>query len=246
MSLYGLRVILRGLMLPPAGPLLIGIVGLLMRRRPRLGFSLCAVSIIGLWLLSIPLIADTLGRAAEGYPAVAPADLPALRNEAGAIVVLGGGFRFNAPEAGGDAPSPVADLRLIEAARVARATQLPVLVTGNGLEAAVMERFMEETMQVPVRWVENHSGTTRQNAEFSARILRPLGIERIILVTTGTHMIRAVGDFKSAGFSVIPVPADMVTRDEPGVLVFVPSVEALSRSQSALYEFAGRFVHMFI
>lgn len=247
MMLFGLRVALRGLLLPPGGPLLIGIAGLLLlRRRPRLGFSLCAVSIIGLWLLSTPLIADNLARAAEGYPAVDPAHLAALQKQAGAIVILSGGFRRNAPEAGGDAPSPAADLRLIEGARVARATRLPVLISGSTLEAAAMKRFMEESLGVPVRWLENRSRTTRENAEFSARLLRPLGIDRIILVTSGTHMTRAVGDFKAAGFMVTPAPAGMVTRDETGVLGFVPSAEALSRSQVALYEWAGRFVHMFV
>lgn len=247
MILFGLRVVLRGLLLPPGGPLLIGLAGLLMlRRRPRLGLSLCALSIVGLWLLSTPLIADNLARAAEGYPAVDPAHLAALQKQAGAIVILGGGFRRNAPEAGGDAPSPEANLRLIEGARVARATQLPVLISGSAMEAAAMKRFMEESLGVPVRWLEDRSKTTRENAEFSAQLLQPLGIGRIILVTTGTHMTRAVGDFQAAGFMVMPVPADMTTRDEIGVLGFVPSPEALFRSKIALYEWAGRFVHLFV
>jgi uncharacterized SAM-binding protein YcdF (DUF218 family) len=247
MILFGLRVVLRGLLLPPGGPLLIGIAGLLIwRRRARLGIALCTVSIASLWLLSTPLVADHIAIAAQGYPAIDPAHLAALRDRAGAIVVLGGGFRRNAPETGADAPSPAADLRLIEAARVARATRLPVLVSGSRRETAAMKRFMEESLGVPVRWVEDQSSTTRENAQFSARMLKPLGIDRVVLVTTGTHMTRAAGDFSAAGFTVIAAPAGMVTRDEIGVLGFVPSPEALSRSQTALYEWAGRFVHQFV
>lgn len=246
--LFGLRVFLRELMLPPGGLLLIGIVGVfLMRRHRRIGTLLCAVSLGSLWLLATPWVSDTLGRAAEGYPAIPPSRLAAAEGGAGAIVVLGGGFRREAPELGGvDAPSTAADLRLIEAARAARATHLPVLVTGSHREAVAMARFMSDTLEVPVRWVEDQSRTTRENAEFSARILKPLGIDRVMLVTSGTHMIRAVGDFRRAGLGVIPVPAGMTTRDQPGVLAFIPSAEALARSQTALYEWAGRLVHLFV
>lgn len=247
MHLFGLRVLLKGLIMPPASPLLIAMAGLLVwRRRARLGFLLCAVGVVSIWLLSTPFVADAIGRSAEGYPPLRPAHLTPTQAEAQAIVILGGGFRRDAPEVGADAPSITADLRLIEGARVARATHLPVLITGAPPEAAAMESFMEQDLQMPVRWVERASRTTRQNAEFSARMLRPLGIDRIILVTSSPHMTRAVGDFTAAGFQVTAAPADMVTRDDPGFMWFVPSTNALSRSEAALYEWAGRLVHRFV
>jgi uncharacterized SAM-binding protein YcdF (DUF218 family) len=238
---------LKGLIMPPALPLLIAIAGLLVwRRRARLGVSLCAIGIVGLWLLSTPFVADTIARSAEDYPPLRPAHISPAQAESQVIVILGGGFRHDAPEVGADTPSLTGDLRLIEGARVARATHLPVLISGAPPEAAAMQRFMEEDLQVPVRWVERESWTTRQNAEFSARMLRPLGIDRIILVTSSPHMTRAVGDFTAAGFQVTAAPADMVTRDEPGLLWFVPSTNALSRSEAALYEWAGRLFHRFV
>ncbi len=247
MTLFELRVVLRELLLPPGGLLLIGIAGLLVwRRRAHLGIALCTVGFGSLWLLSTPLVADSLARAAEDYPPLDPAHLTPTQAEARAIVILGGGFRHDAPEVGADAPSIGSDLRLIEGAKVARATHLPVLVTGSAHEAAAMRRFMEEDLQVPVRWLEGASRTTRENAEFSARMLRPLGIDRIILVTSSPHMARAVGDFVAAGFQVTAAPAEMATRDALGVLGFVPTAQALSRSRTALYEWAGRFVHRFV
>ena len=233
--------------MPPASPLLIGFAGLLLWRRwARLGWTLCAISIVTLWLLSTPFVADAIGHSAEDYPALDPAHLTTTQAQARAIVILGGGFRHNAPEVGADTPSITGDLRLIEGARVARATHLPVLISGAPPEAAAMRRFMEEDLQVPVTWVEGASWTTRQNAEFSARMLLPLGIDRIILVTSSPHMTRAAGDFTAAGFKVTAAPADMVTRDDPGLFWLVPSVHALSRSQQALYEWAGRLVHHFV
>jgi uncharacterized SAM-binding protein YcdF (DUF218 family) len=247
LHLFWLRVIARGLILPPAFPLLIAFAGLLLwRRRPRLGFVLCAIGVGSLWLLATPFVADAIARSAENYPALDAAHLTPAQADARAIVILGGGFRHNAPEVGADTPSITGDLRLIEGARVARATHLPVLISGAPPEAASMRRFMEEDLQVPVTWVENQSWTTRQNAQLSARILRPLGIRHIILVTSSPHMTRAVGDFTAEGFEVTAAPANMVTRDEPGLLWFVPSTNALSRSQASLYEWAGRFVHHFV
>jgi len=243
LSPFNLHVVLRTLILPPASPLLVGVAGLLLsRRRPRLGLALCAACIGILWALSTPILADALARAAEAYPALDPEHLTPSEARAQAIVILGGGFRRNAPEAGGDEPTGTAILRLIEGARVARATHLPMLVTGNGREALSMKRFMEKELQMPVRWLESASHNTHENAQFSAAMLEGEGIRRIILVTTGTHMARAAAEFTAAGFEVSAAPAEMVTRDLQGTLSFVPSVMALSRSHDAVYEWIGRVV----
>jgi len=237
------RIFLKALFLPPSGPLLIGVVGLLLwHRRPRLGYALCAAAIGSLWVLSTPIISDALVRATEGYPALDPAHLTASQSSAQAIVILGGGVRRNAPEAGADAPGTHVDLRLIEGAKIARATHLPILVSGSARETAAMRRFMQEDLQLPVRWVEGASSDTHENAVFSARLLKKQGIDRIILVTSSTHMVRAVAEFTAAGLSVTPAPAEMWTHDERAVLAFVPSILALERSHTAIYEWAGRII----
>jgi len=93
-----LRILVKDLVLPPAGPLIIGVVGLLIcLRRARLGFFLCAVAIGALWLLATPIVADALTRAMESYPALDPTHLTAAQSEAQAIVILGGGVRRGAP-----------------------------------------------------------------------------------------------------------------------------------------------------
>jgi uncharacterized SAM-binding protein YcdF (DUF218 family) len=242
---YDLHILLRTLFLPPASPLLIGMAGLVLWRRwPRLGKALCAVCIVTLWVLCTPILADALAHATEDYPALDPAHLTASQARAQAIVILGGGMRRKAPEAGGDAPGGGTELRLIEGARVARATHLPILMSGGADEAAAMRRFMEEDLQLPVRWVESGSRNTHENAVFSADILGKQGIRRIMLVTSSSHMTRAAAEFAAAGFEVTAAPAEMVTRDERGALAITPSVMALGRSYSALYELAGRLVRL--
>jgi uncharacterized SAM-binding protein YcdF (DUF218 family) len=59
MFLLHLKSLVRDLLLPPAGPLLLGLVGLwLWSRRPRLARALIALCVASLWLLSTPLIAE--------------------------------------------------------------------------------------------------------------------------------------------------------------------------------------------
>ena len=90
--------------------------------------------------------------------------------------------------------------------------------------------------------LEAASSDTHENAVFSARLLRQEGIERIILVTSSAHLKRAAAEFTAAGLEVTAAPAEMWTRDEPGALAFVPSLQALDRSRMAIYEWAGRIV----
>jgi uncharacterized SAM-binding protein YcdF (DUF218 family) len=246
---YEVHILLRTLYLPPASPLLIGLAALVVwRRRPRLAMALCTICIVTLWVLSTPIVADALARTTEGYPALDPARLSANQARAQAIVILGGGVRRNAPEAGGDTPSAETDLRLIEGARVARATHLPILTSGSRDEAPAMRRFMEEDLQLPVRWVESESRNTHDNAVLSAAILGKEGIRRIILVTSGSHMTRAAAEFAAAGLEITAAPSDMVGGDERGALAFAlslaPSIGALGRSTSAIYELTGRLVRL--
>ncbi len=237
------RFVLKALALPPGGLILIGLAGLITaRRRPRLGFALCAVSILAFWALCTPYLADTIARAAERFPAFDPQHPTAAQASAQAIVILGGGIRAHAPEYGGDAPSLPTLERVIEGAKVARVTGLPVLVSGSPREAAAMRRFLEEDLRTPVRWIEGASGDTHENAVFSARILAAAEIRRIILVTSSTHMPRSMAEFAAAGLEAAAAPAEMLTHDTEGFRDFLPSAASLGRVYAVLYEWGGDVV----
>jgi uncharacterized SAM-binding protein YcdF (DUF218 family) len=163
--------------------------------------------------------------------------------DAQALVILGGGVRRNAPEFGGETLGRITLERVRYGARLARATQLPVLVSGGSVhggtaEAALMKRVLQDEFNVEVRWSEDRSRDTRSNAVESAAILLPAGIRRVILVTHAAHMPRASGEFASAGFQVTPaptvIPAERFTFDHPVELL--PSMSALQGSSYALYE----------
>jgi uncharacterized SAM-binding protein YcdF (DUF218 family) len=61
--------------------------------------------------------------------------------------------------------------------------------------------------QVPLHacLLEEQSRSTAQNAEFSAPLLRQHGVQRIVLVSDGYHLLRACAHFRREGFVVVPV-----------------------------------------
>jgi len=81
-----------------------------------------------------------------------------------------------------------------------------------------------------VVWVEEGSRNTFENAQLSAALLKPAGIERIYLVTHAWHMRRARIAFEHAGFTVIPAPTGFATRFKLTVVDFLPDARALHDS----------------
>jgi uncharacterized SAM-binding protein YcdF (DUF218 family) len=235
-----LKSVARTLILPPTGLLMLAFIGLfLSRRHRRLGTSLLVTALVALWLCATPVVADVLQRLAERYP---PLD-PARPVNAQAVVILGGGAVRVAPEYGGPAARLDTLERLNYGAFVARRTSLPVLVSGSPREAQAMAATLWRDFGIRARWVENRSGDTFQNAEFSARLLRADGIHRIVLVTSSTHEWRAAHEFMSAGLEVVPAPVGTLQDEgEPLLSRCVPRVEALTRSHLAVYELAGEGV----
>ena len=226
----------RTLILPPASLLIVAVIGLLlMPRRRRLGVALVVISLGSLWVCATPAVSDVLTRFAERYP---PLD-PSKPVDAQAIVILGGGGVRMAPEYGGWAAEADALERVSYGAFLARRTGLPVLVSGTREEAQGMSATLARDLGVRVRWAENQSGDTYENARFSARILKADGIHRILLVTSSAHEWRAAREFTGAGLEVVPAPVGGDTRRYYDALTFVPSAYGLRRSTAALYELIG-------
>jgi uncharacterized SAM-binding protein YcdF (DUF218 family) len=236
-----LRSLLKALALPPTGPLLLAALGLgLQRRLPRTGRALTFAGVLLLLLLSMPAVSVLLLRWVDSSP---PLDLSQAKT-AQAIVILGGGTRRNAGEYGGDTLGRLTLERVRYGARVARLTGLPVLVTGGTVtgsesEAKLMQQALEVEFGIPVRWAEDRSRNTHENAVRSAEILRVAGIQRVVLVGHGFDMPRAVAEFADVGIECVEAPTG-IPAWEFDALMFVPSVAGLEGSYYALYEiFAG-------
>jgi uncharacterized SAM-binding protein YcdF (DUF218 family) len=230
------------LLLPPLNLLLLAVLGLwFWHRRPIIARVLLSASIALLWLLSTPFFAEALLQQLEGVPYVTDTKKPL----ADAIVVLGGGTYFDAPEYGGDTVSSESLERLRFAAKLQRETGKPVLVTGgspqgNGpSEAQQMKQVLEQEFKIPVQWTEGAANNTQENANLSRRMLQQSGITRIYLVTHASHMPRAVPAFQAAGFQVVPAPTAYTTRFQTGLLDFLPNSKALHDSRIFMHELIG-------
>ncbi|SEP08467.1 YdcF family protein [Nitrosovibrio sp. Nv6] len=228
-------------LLPPFNLILLSAAGiLLLKTRPGLGKGLMVTMLALFYLQSTPIVADTLLQKLETRPRHSPAD-----NDVEAIVVLGGGTYYNAPEYGNDTVGRYTLERVRYAARLHRLTGKPLLATGgapvgnSSSEAAQMKTVLEREFQVPVKWIEGASRNTRENAYKTFAILKRDGVSRIALVTHAWHMPRAAREFEQAGFKVIPAATAYTTRYKTDIFAFIPTAGALLRSSLFFHEVIG-------
>jgi len=245
-DIFWIKALLKALVLPPTGPLLLSAVGLvILSRFPRAGRTLAAAGVFLLLALSVPMVAIALLRAVDVPP---PLDVERAKS-AHAVVILGGGVRRNALEYGGDTLGRLTLERVRYGAHVARVTGLPVLVTGGSVlggetEAKLMKDSLEQEFGVGVRWVETRSRNTHENAVRSAEILRAAGIDRVVLVAHAVDMPRAGGEFEAQGIAIIKAPTEIPASYDGGLLNYVPSIAGLEGSYFALYEILGNWVRL--
>ena len=236
---------LENLILPPGGPILIGVIGLLLLQRRRMGTTLLATSVVSAYACSIPFTADVFNYYVQSISALAEHDLE--KEKPDAIVVLAGGLYDDAPEYGADTVNLRTLGRMRYAARLAHRTGLPLLAVGGyaeeGLpEADLMKPILTEEFGIPTVWVENTSRNTWENAFHSAPLLKSRGVDTVVLVTHAAHMPRASESFQRAGLRVIPAPTLFFPSQPEASEIYswIPSYAAVSRLHYALHETLGR------
>ena len=238
------KAVLKALVLPPTGLLLLALLGLsVSRRHPRAGRCLAMAGIVALLALSVPVVAALLLRVVDTSP---PLDLEQAKS-AQAIVILGGGTRRNAAEYGGDTLGRLTLERVRYGARVARLTGLPVLVTGGSVsggeaEAKLMQDALTREFGIDVRWAEDQSRTTHENAANSAPMLRSARVQRVVLVAHSFDIPRATAEFAAQGIPVIAAPTGIAALEPDTPFDYLPSAAALQSSYYALYEMLANTV----
>ncbi|HSQ80037.1 MAG TPA: YdcF family protein [Casimicrobiaceae bacterium] len=246
MPLDWIKALVKVLVLPPIGPLLLALAGLVVAiRRPRLGRWIAFAGIALLLLLAMPAVAGFLVRCLDTTPAFDPT----RATNAQAIVILGGGTRRHAPEYGGATLSTLGLQRVRYGARLARLTGLPVLVSGGSVEkgapveALLMRDVLTHEYGVSVRWVETRSRNTHENAVDSAAILKAAGITHVILVVHSFDVPRARAEFEAAGIDPIVAPTGIPPAVPTEVGDFLPGASGLQQSYWALYEILGGMLY---
>ncbi|MDP1733186.1 MAG: YdcF family protein [Sulfuritalea sp.] len=242
--MFLLKKLLVALILPPTGPVLLALAGLWLtrsksRRWRNGGLWLAILSLTSVLVLSLPVVGRALMTPLEPYPAITPAQLQRVQ----AIVILGGGTYFAAPEYGGDTVGSATLERLRYGARLAREARLPLLVTGGAPsggrpEGELMRDALEQDFGVKVRWVEAASRDTAENAGLSVPMLKAAGVTRIALVSDASHLPRAVPLFAKQGLDVVPAPLGFSTGSPSLAGSLLPG--GLGASREALHEYLGQ------
>jgi uncharacterized SAM-binding protein YcdF (DUF218 family) len=227
--------------LPPAGPLLLALLGLLlMSRRWLTGAVVSLLGIAMLWFLSCNAVGVELARSI--LPQYEPLNVKRVDvNGVQAIVILGGGVLERAPEYNGrPQPGPTTLERLRYGAWLARQTKKPLAFAGGvgwaavrtstPPEADVARSMLHDDYGLELRWADSRSRDTAENARLMAEAMRRDKIQRIALVTNAWHMPRSVSAFEKAGFQVTPAPMDFPQSQDRALIEWLPSVHGLKLS----------------
>ncbi|HUG21819.1 YdcF family protein [Piscinibacter sp.] len=251
--------ILTALVLPPVPFLLTTLVGarLILPRRGW-GWSLIVLSVAGLWLSSTAGAGRMLERFVLDVPPALQADrLDEIRGQFGskgamAIVVLGGGQEPFAPEYGMSNLAHRSLERLRYGLWLGRETGVPVAfsggtgwaASGGASEAEIAARVAQQQFNRPLRWTEEQSRDTRENAARTVPLLQRAGVAHILLVTHGWHMPRAQRAFveaaSSKGITIEAAPMGLAARTEGPALDWLPTANGCVRVHHALREWLGR------
>ncbi|WP_318366180.1 envelope biogenesis factor ElyC [Enterobacter sp.] len=242
---FTLKKYIGGFILPL--PLLLLLMGLGLAliwfsRYQKTGKTMVSVSWLVLLLLSLQPVADGLLKPIEDT-------YPTWRGEqrVNAIVVLGGGYTWN------DAWAPSSNLinnslpRLNEAVRLWRLNPgAKMIFTGaaastNPVSTAEAGARVAETLGVPRSEILTLD-TARDTEEEAAAVKQAIGDVPFLLVTSASHLPRAMIFFQQAGLHPLPAPANQLAIASPlnPWERIIPSPVWLMHSDRVGYETLGR------
>ncbi len=238
------------LLAPLTWGLLLVALGVVLRRRARLAVALQVLGLLGLYVFSMPVVADALQRRVE-EGAVSTYQPEGVYD---AVIVLGGAVDADAVERSGRPEYNEASERILRGYELLRDGRARfVLLSGGTLdtrpgalvEANILEQQLRDWGIAPERIVkELNSRNTRENALESLRIVQERGWKRLLLVTSAAHMPRAQGTFAAVGLKADTLVAD-VRAHAPIYRAngWQPRARALSQGTDALRELAGRTIY---
>lgn len=237
--------------LPPGSNLVLMLLGFcLLLKFYRVGFAFIALSFVILWLLSTPVIAQWLIDGLQyRYPPLQMSQI-VQNTKHSAIIVLGGGHEISPDYKNGYILSDATEGRLHYAAYLYHKTHFPIVVSGGALnksqptEAQLMGTEMQEYFRVPVAWLEDKSIDTKDEGNLMVSILQKHKINTAYLVTNAFHMSRAMytfgQSFKNSPILIIAAPMGYaVLQPDQGMLNYLPSLEGLNKSATAMHEYIG-------
>lgn len=232
---------------PLGSALVLALLGLAFNRR-----WVVFLAIAWLWLWSTPWAAHKLAWSLESRTPLSTARaLPA----ADAIVLLGGALGPTVPNWRAQANLSAAGDRLVLAADLQKLGKAPVILYSGGSFSGRKPVEAEDGARLLQDWgvpatalrLETQSRTTRENARYSLPILRELGARKVLLLSSGWHLPRALVNFRAEagrqGLAIefIPAACDPVEISEASLagMRWLPNTEALSVSRTLFKEYLG-------
>jgi uncharacterized SAM-binding protein YcdF (DUF218 family) len=223
----------------------------LARHRRRWATALASIAFAVLWIGSLPVVADALGRRLESaYPQTSVEATPS----ADAILVLGGALIGPLPPPRAHYTFGPAVGRLWHVVKLYEAGKAKWIVIAAGnqpdtegqpVEADAIAEMLV-SLGVPPTAIrrETLSRNTMENVQNAQAVLTELRARRVLLVTSAHHMPRAVKSFQKAwqgsSMEVLPSPTDFqVDRFRNRGFMWIPSPSALLSVTNSAKEFAG-------
>jgi uncharacterized SAM-binding protein YcdF (DUF218 family) len=211
-------------------------------RKRAAGRRLLVALVVLYWVMSVPAVARGLQTAHEGRTTDVPAALPA---EPLPIVVLGNGLGgYSAFGGRVEVPLGQTAMNTLFALDRFRAQPASMVIASGGVqqEGGYSEAAVIRDALVPAERVliEESSGTTREQAIGTARILKQLGATTCIVVTSPQQMGRAVDVFAREGITVVPLRAGSLLWTLEKTARWwewlIPSTVARAVSRDVIYE----------
>jgi uncharacterized SAM-binding protein YcdF (DUF218 family) len=229
---------------PELVALIIAGVGFLCLRGPRRGAGkwLIAAGAAVAYLASTSMVGNALLAPLEHqYPVLTPMQAIGVRD----IVVLGSGYEphDNIPVTGALAADGLA--RIVEGVRLARSRPDSRLLVSGGARLGFTpsalgyaEMATELGVQQSALIVMDRALDTSQEAREVAALL---GHSPFILVTSASHMPRAMLLMARAGANPVPAPTGQMVHTQRGAALFglVPGSRGLHKTETALHEYLG-------
>jgi len=191
-----------------------GAVALLLRWR-RTGVVLIWTALLGFLLIGFGPVGSILMRPLEDSFPRPSDDMP----EPTGIIMLGGFVSYPSVTRGAISLTQDGE-RLSETAALARRyPNATVVISGANFgapeemaEGMISANFLVQLGVEKSRIVlESRALSTAENAAFTRDLVMPQPGQRWLLVTSASHMPRAVGSFRRAGFPVVPYPVGYTT-----------------------------------
>lgn len=220
-----------------------GLVLLYFSRWQKTAKSLLSAGWLMLLLLGLQPVADGLLKPGEEHYPVWDG-----KPTAQYIVVLGGGYTWNPQWAPGDNLLNNSLARVVEGVRLWRANPGATMIfTGaaaanNPVSAARVGASVAQSLGVPPEdlVILDKPKDTQQEA---LEVAHYLGNKPFLLVTSASHLPRAMVFFQGQGLYPVPAPAGQLAISSPlnPWERAIPSAIWLQHSSQAIYETLGRF-----